>query len=66
MSSAKAAAEQNVAALKYQLNIERIPASKSIKELVQYIQDNEPTDPFLHPVDKKENPWADRGKCSIL
>ncbi|XP_077979399.1 guanine nucleotide-binding protein subunit gamma-e-like [Glandiceps talaboti] len=63
---AKVALQKKVDSLKYQLNVERVPASKTIPELVEFVQKNEDTDPFLHPLDKKENPWADKSKCVIL
>ncbi|XP_070581543.1 guanine nucleotide-binding protein subunit gamma-e-like [Ptychodera flava] len=65
-SDTKAALQKKVHALKYQLDVERLPASQTIPELVDFVKQNEGTDPFLHPLDKKENPWADRSKCTIL
>ena len=34
--------------------------------LKDYCQKNINSDPLITPVDKKENPWAEKAKCSII
>ncbi|XP_072273584.1 guanine nucleotide-binding protein G(I)/G(S)/G(O) subunit gamma-13 [Pyxicephalus adspersus] len=58
--------KKEVESLKYQLAYKREMSSKSIPELLKWIEEGVPKDPFLNPELMKNNPWVERGKCSIL
>ncbi|MEE6497892.1 hypothetical protein FKM82_002918 [Ascaphus truei] len=58
--------KKELESLKYQLTYKREMSSKSIPELLKWIEEGVPNDPFLNPELMKNNPWVERGKCSIL
>ncbi|XP_077840187.1 guanine nucleotide-binding protein G(I)/G(S)/G(O) subunit gamma-13 isoform X1 [Macaca mulatta] len=58
--------KKEVESLKYQLAFQREMASKTIPELLKWIEDGIPKDPFLNPDLMKNNPWVEKGKCTIL
>ncbi|XP_012866907.1 PREDICTED: guanine nucleotide-binding protein G(I)/G(S)/G(O) subunit gamma-13 [Dipodomys ordii] len=58
--------KKEVESLKYQLAFKREMSSKSIPELLKWIEDGIPKDPFLNPDLMKNNPWVEKAKCTIL
>lgn len=37
-----------------------------LRRFVKWIEDGIPEDPFLNPELMKNNPWVEKGKCTIL
>ncbi|KAI5228831.1 Guanine Nucleotide-Binding Protein G(I)/G(S)/G(O) Subunit Gamma-13 [Manis pentadactyla] len=58
--------KKEVESLKHQLAFNREMSSKTIPELIKWIEDGIPKDPFLNPDLMKNNPWVEKGKCAIL
>ena len=49
---------------RHQANMQRVPVSQAIQDIVKYCHANSSTDPFLNPV--RENPFKEKRSCSIL
>lgn len=58
--------KKEVESLKYQLAFKREKSSKTVTDLVKWIEDGVPEDPFLNPELMKNNPWVEKGKCVLL
>ncbi|XP_029013599.1 guanine nucleotide-binding protein G(I)/G(S)/G(O) subunit gamma-13b [Betta splendens] len=58
--------KKEVESLKYQLAFKREKSSKTVTDLVKWIEDCVPEDPFLNPELMKNNPWVEKGKCILL
>ncbi|XP_041134041.1 guanine nucleotide-binding protein G(I)/G(S)/G(O) subunit gamma-13-like isoform X1 [Polyodon spathula] len=58
--------KKEVESLKYQLAFKREKSSKTVPDLVKWIEEGVPDDPFLNPELMKANPWVEKGKCTIL
>ncbi|KAL0617200.1 Guanine nucleotide-binding protein G/G/G subunit gamma-13 [Plecturocebus cupreus] len=42
------------------------PAHLPTHRLLKWIEDGIPKDPFLNPDLMKNNPWVEKGKCTVL
>uniref|UniRef100_A0A8C0AUV4 G protein gamma domain-containing protein n=1 Tax=Buteo japonicus TaxID=224669 RepID=A0A8C0AUV4_9AVES len=42
------------------------PLRSPPRRFVKWIEDGIPEDPFLNPELMKNNPWVEKGKCTIL
>ncbi|XP_020900527.1 guanine nucleotide-binding protein subunit gamma-e [Exaiptasia diaphana] len=62
----KAQLVKTVESLKFQLQIQRMPVSKCSADLKLYCDQMINSDPLIMPPDKKENPWAEKSKCTVL
>ncbi|XP_048848054.1 guanine nucleotide-binding protein G(I)/G(S)/G(O) subunit gamma-13-like isoform X1 [Brienomyrus brachyistius] len=58
--------KKEVESLKYQLAFKREKSSKTATDLVKWIENGVSEDPFLNPELMKNNPWVEKGKCTIL
>ncbi|XP_051996083.1 guanine nucleotide-binding protein G(I)/G(S)/G(O) subunit gamma-13b [Xyrauchen texanus] len=58
--------KKEVESLKYQLAFKRERSSKTATDLVKWIEECVPEDPFLNPELMKNNPWVEKGKCVLL
>uniref|UniRef100_A0A8D0FK83 G protein gamma domain-containing protein n=1 Tax=Strix occidentalis caurina TaxID=311401 RepID=A0A8D0FK83_STROC len=44
----------------------RSPLRPLLRRFVKWIEDGISEDPFLNPELMKNNPWVEKGKCTIL
>jgi len=52
--------------LRIESHVARVPMSKSVKELMDYILQRMPQDPLIVGIDKKSNHFIEQSKCSLI
>jgi len=66
MSSNTNQLKQLVEQLRVEYSSSRMPMSQSIKDLIQYSEQNKEHDPLIIGIDKKQNPYLEKNSCAIL
>ena len=66
MSNVIAQQKKLVEQLRVECFMERVPLTESIKDLVNYAEGNKDQDPLIIGIDKKQNPFIEKGGCAIL
>jgi len=59
---------RQVEQLKHELkNVKRIPTSRTLMDLVNYVKENQKYDPMINPT-RTDNPWRRKpgSKCTVL
>merc|ERR1712079_195972 len=52
--------------MRVQARMERWPLSRSIQAMIGYVSEHQKSDHLIHPPDKKNNPWTEKGKCVLI
>jgi hypothetical protein len=52
--------------LRVERNVQRMPLSRSLKDLISFTEQNKDLDPLIVGIDKKANPFLEKSSCSIL
>ena len=60
------AAKKLVEQLRIECEVQRIPVSQSVGEMINFMDQNREIDPFIVGIDKKANPFQEKNSCTIL
>ncbi len=52
--------------LRVECNMQRVPMSQSIKDLIAFTESNKGQDYLIIGVDKKINPFVEKSSCTVL
>lgn len=52
--------------LTHQAEMDRWQTSRAIRDIVDFVEQNEFSDPIIHPLDKKNSPWIDQARCIVF
>jgi hypothetical protein len=66
MSNPVAQQQDIVEGLRYEAKAQRLKVSQTAKELVEYVRQHMPQDPFLVGIDKKSNHFIEKSSCDLL
>lgn len=67
MSSNTSQQKKIVEQLRAECNLQRKPVSESVKEMMSFMEENNSHDVLLNGfINKKENPFVEKGGCVIL
>ncbi|XP_063060129.1 guanine nucleotide-binding protein G(I)/G(S)/G(O) subunit gamma-13-like [Engraulis encrasicolus] len=58
--------QMHVAGLKQQIDTPREKLSVTLPELIKWIEETMPKDPFLNDDLLRNNPWVETSKCVLL
>lgn len=66
MASVVAQQKMVTEGLRIESQVQRVPMTTTVKELIDYIQQRMPQDPLIVGIDKKSNHFIEQSKCSLI
>ena len=60
------AAKKLVEQLRIECEVQRVPVSQTVGDMINYMDRERENDPFLVGIDKKQNPFQEKNSCTIL
>ena len=59
-------AKKLVEQLRVESDVQRLPISQTVQQMMAYIEQNKEHDPLIVGIDKKMNPFQEKNSCTIL
>ncbi len=60
------ATKKLVEQLRVESDVQRLPVSQTIQEMVRFVEQQKEQDPLIVGIDKKTNPFHERSTCTLL